>query len=55
VFAASSTPADGLRTAMLLSLFSGLTATVFLWLASRHVEVEERTRLERGLALGEAA
>jgi len=54
VLSAESSPGDGLRGAMLLSLFAGLIAMIFLWVASRYVETEEHSRLDRARLLGEA-
>jgi hypothetical protein len=44
---------DALGTAMQWGLLPYLLAFLFLWLASRHVEKEENSRLERARALGE--
>ena len=44
---------EALRTAMLLSLVAYVWVLFFLWLASRHVEQEEKGRMERARDAGE--
>jgi putative copper export protein len=45
---------DDLRSAMLISLVAFVPAVLLLLAAMRHLEREERTRLERARAAGEA-
>ena len=47
-------PAEALRQAMLWGTSTLSVALLMLYLASRHVEEEENSRLERARALGEA-
>ncbi len=46
-------PGDALRRAMLLGLIPFAFSALFLWMASRHVEAEEASRLDRAQAVGE--
>ena len=48
-----SSSGDALGAAMQWGLLPYILAFLFLWLASRHVEKEENSRLERARALGE--
>jgi MFS family permease len=50
---AGAASGDALRSGMLLGLAAYALAVVFLYLASRHVEGEERQRLERARGAGE--
>ena len=45
--------AASLRTAMLLSLFILIPSAVLIYIASRHIESDENTRIERARAAGE--
>ena len=50
---AGSESGEALRAALLLGLSGCVLAVAFLWLASRHVEAEESSRIERARAAGE--
>ena len=50
---AGMTDAESLRTAMLLSLFILIPSAALIFLASRHLEADESSRIERARAAGE--
>ena len=52
--AAGADPADSLRQGILIGLGAYVLGVIFLWLSGRTVEQEEKTRLDRARAAGEA-
>jgi MFS family permease len=50
---ASTSSADALSSAILISLSASVLAIWFFWLSSKHIEADEGSRVERARLLGE--